>query len=43
VLVLMQSHLFIWSVFAPRWGYEILWTVVLDVVLLASTRGFVLP
>ena len=28
VVVAMQSHLFIWSVFAPRWAYEVLGTAV---------------
>mmetsp|Transcript_10998 Transcript_10998/g.14322 ORF Transcript_10998/g.14322 Transcript_10998/m.14322 type:complete len:116 (-) Transcript_10998:123-470(-) len=27
ILVAMQSHLFIWTVFAPKWMYETLFTV----------------
>lgn len=40
VLVLMQHHLFIWSVFAPRWAYEALWTLILHFVLFVWETKF---
>jgi len=37
ITVAMQSHLFIWSVFAPRFGYELLWTVCLLALLMLDS------
>jgi hypothetical protein len=42
VLVLMRAHLFVWSVFAPKWAYEVLQhlTAVLCCVALVAVTSF---